>query len=120
LRSSTLKRAADLMDTGDFDTAFPVVAFAIRSSAPCAATSTAGRRCGTPEHYASRSPDLEPAYHDPAQLYWMTREVCVTKQPTFAGRAGSFVIDAMEAHDIDTPTDWRLAELKMQLANSGQ
>jgi pseudaminic acid cytidylyltransferase len=120
LRSSTLKRAADLMDTGDFDTVFPVVAFdypiqrALRRDMH---GRTAMRR---PEHYASRSQDLEPAYHDAAQFYWMTRQVCVTKQPTFAGRAGSFVIDAMEAQDIDTPTDWRLAELKMQLANSGQ
>ncbi|WAC60898.1 hypothetical protein [Brevundimonas sp. SL130] len=50
----------------------------------------------------------------------MTREVCLIKQPTFAGRGGSFVIDALEAQDIDTPTDWRLAELKMQLARPDQ
>ena len=50
----------------------------------------------------------------------MTREVCVTKQPIFAGRAGSFVIDEMEAQDIDTATDWRLAELKMQAAKLSQ
>ena len=67
-----------------------------------------------PEHYASRSQDLEPAYHDAGQFYWMRREVCLNKQPMFAGRAGSFVIDEMEAQDIDTLTDWRLAELKMQ------
>jgi CMP-N-acetylneuraminic acid synthetase len=48
----------------------------------------------------------------------MPREACLARQPTFAGRAGSFVIDEMEAQDIDTLTDWRLAELKMQLAAS--
>jgi N-acylneuraminate cytidylyltransferase len=120
LRSSTLRSAAALMDREGFDTVFPVVAFGYpiqRALRRDEAGRTAMRQ---PEHYASRSQDLEPAFHDAAQFYWMTREVCVTKQSIFAGRAGSFVIDAMEAQDIDTLTDWRLAELKMQLAMSGQ
>ncbi len=120
LRSSTLKRAADLMDTGDFDTVFPVVAFDYPIQRALRRDMHGRTSMRQPEHYASRSQDLETAYHDAAQFYWMTREVCVTKQPTFAGRAGSFVIDTMETQDIDTPTDWRLAELKMQLARSGQ
>lgn len=120
LRAATLKHGADLMDGGEFDTVFPVVAFGYpiqRALRRDEAGRTAMRQ---PEHYASRSQDLEPAYHDAAQFYWMTREVCVTRQSIFAGRAGSFVIDAMEAQDIDTLTDWRLAELKMQMAQSRQ
>lgn len=120
LRAATLKFGADLMDGGEFDTVFPVVAFDYpiqRALRRDEAGRTAMRQ---PEHYASRSQDLEPAYHDAAQFYWMTREVCVTRQSIFAGRAGSFVIDAMEAQDIDTLTDWRLAELKMQAARSSQ
>lgn len=120
LRAATLKFGADLMDGGEFDTVFPVVAFDYpiqRALRRDEAGRTAMRQ---PEHYASRSQDLEPAYHDAAQFYWMTREVCVTRQSIFAGRAGSFVIDAMQAQDIDTLTDWRLAELKMQAARSAQ
>ena len=33
---------------------------------------------------------------------------------------GLKTLAAMDAQDIDTPTDWRLAELKMQLARSAQ
>lgn len=120
LRASRLRHAAELMDREGFDTVFPVVAFGYpiqRALRRDAAGRTAMRQ---PEHYATRSQDLEPAFHDAAQFYWMTREVCVTRQSIFAGRAGSFVIDETEAQDIDTLTDWRLAELKMQLASSRQ
>jgi pseudaminic acid cytidylyltransferase len=120
VRASRLQFAADLMDREGFDTVFPVVAFGypIQRALRRDEKGLTGMR--HPEHYATRSQDLEPAYHDAAQFYWMTREVCVSRQPIFAGRAGSFVIDEMEAQDIDTLTDWRLAELKMQLARSAQ
>lgn len=120
LRAETLTHAAGVMDQGGFDTVFPVVAFGYpiqRALRRDAEGLTAMRQ---PEHYASRSQDLEPAFHDAGQFYWMTRQACLTKQPMFAGRAGSFVIDEMEAQDIDTLTDWRLAELKKQLAASAR
>ena len=114
LRPSTLKHAAGLMAAGDFDTVFPVVAFSYPIQRALRRDADGHTAMRQPEHYASRSQDLEPAFHDAGQFYWMTREVCLSKQPMFAGRAGSFVIDEMEAQDIDTLTDWRLAELKMQ------
>lgn len=118
LRASTLKRAADLMTSGGFDTVFPVVAFSYPIQRALRRDATGQTAMCEPRHYASRSQDLEPAFHDAGQFYWMTREACLARQPTFAGRAGSFVIDEMEAQDIDTLTDWRLAELKKQLAAS--
>lgn len=114
LRVSTLQRAADLMATGRFDTVFPVIAFGYPIQRALRRDQTGHTAMLQPEHYASRSQDLEPAFHDAGQFYWMTREVCLARRSMFAGRAGSFVIDEMEAQDIDTLTDWRLAELKMQ------
>ena len=114
LQASTLKHAASMMDEGGFDTVFPVVAFGSPIQRALRRDDAGRTEMRQPEHYASRSQDLEPAYHDAGQFYWMTREVCLNKQPMFAGRAGSFVIDEMDAQDIDTLTDWRLAELKMQ------
>ncbi|MNI88859.1 hypothetical protein D3C73_1461970 [compost metagenome] len=108
------------MGREDFDTVFPVVAFHYPIQRALRRDDEGRTAMFQPEHYASRSQDLEPAFHDAALFYWMTREVCVAKQSVFAGRAGSFVIDAMEAQDIDTLGDWRMAELKMQLAKSRQ
>lgn len=60
-----------------------------------------------PEHASTRSQDLEPAYHDAAQFYWMKYETGLRS----AHRYG-FVISELDAQDIDNEEDWRLAEIK--------
>lgn len=62
------------------------------------------------EHAETRSQDLEPAYHDAAQFYWM---------PFEKGLRGSekmgFEIPKHLAQDIDDEPDWKLAELKYRV-----
>jgi len=60
-----------------------------------------------PEYKTSRSQDLEPAYHDPGQFYWMSYE----KGLKGVNKIG-FEISAAQAQDIDTEEDWKLAEIK--------
>lgn len=115
LRPETLKAGADLMNTQGFDTVFPVTPHA----APIQRALRQGADGATgmlhPENYAVRSQDLEPTYYDPGQFYWMTAEACASRQPMFAGAAGSLILSPLEVQDIDTPDDWRLAELKFAL-----
>lgn len=118
LQADSLIRAYDLMQDEGFDTVFPVVAFDYPIQRALRRDPDGRTAMIQPEHYTSRSQDLEPAYHDAALFFWIRREACLAKQSAFAGKAGSFIIDAMQAQDIDTPMDWRLAELKMQLAKS--
>lgn len=63
-----------------------------------------------PEFRLSRSQDLEPAWHDAGQFYWITREALVQHGRLIAGRAGGYTLGPLDAVDIDTPDDWRLAE----------
>jgi N-acylneuraminate cytidylyltransferase len=68
-----------------------------------------------PEHYDSRSQDLEPVYHDAGQWYWLNVEkFLATRRLIGAGFAG-LPLSEMEAQDIDQEDDWALAELKFQL-----
>lgn len=68
-----------------------------------------------PEHYHSRSQDLEPVYHDAGQWYWLNVEkFLATPRLIGAGFAG-LLLSEMEAQDIDQEDDWALAELKFQL-----
>ena len=110
-----LKRGYDLFRSGDFDSVFPVVRFGSPIQRALRRDAAGHTAMLAPEHYASRSQDLEPAYHDAGQFYWMSAAACLAKTPTFSGRAGSFEVDETEVQDIDTPTDWRLAELKFQM-----
>jgi N-acylneuraminate cytidylyltransferase len=66
------------------------------------------------EHFAkTRSQDLEPAFFDAGMFYWMQFECGLNGTNRFA-----FEISELKTQDIDTPEDWRMAELKYKLINS--
>lgn len=63
-----------------------------------------------PEYRTARSQDLEVAWHDAGQFYWVSRDALLQHRRLIAGRAGGFELDALDAVDIDTAEDWALAE----------
>jgi N-acylneuraminate cytidylyltransferase len=63
-----------------------------------------------PEHKTTRSQDLEPAYHDAGQFYWMKAEKGLHGTNKYG-----FEIPETLAQDIDTEEDWKLAEQKYQM-----
>jgi N-acylneuraminate cytidylyltransferase len=67
-----------------------------------------------PEHYDSRSQDLEPAYHDAGQWYWLRTEKFLRTKELMGPHTAGVVISELETQDIDTEDDWALAELKFQ------
>lgn len=67
-----------------------------------------------PEHYDSRSQDLEPGYHDAGQWYWMRVERFLATEELMGPNCGALILSEMEAQDIDHEDDWALAELKYQ------
>ncbi len=68
-----------------------------------------------PEHYHTRSQDLEPAYHDAGQWYWLNVDKFLPTRELMGANSAALVLSAMEAQDIDNEDDWALAELKFQL-----
>ncbi len=64
----------------------------------------------TPEYFRSRSQDLEEAYQDAGQFYWedTTQE---WHDITFGSQSIPIVLPRYLVQDIDTPEDWRRAEL---------
>jgi N-acylneuraminate cytidylyltransferase len=65
-----------------------------------------------PEHYDSRSQDLEPAYHDAGQWYWMRVQPFLRTKELMGPNCTGLELSSMEAQDIDHEGDWALAELK--------
>ncbi|MGC9341957.1 MAG: pseudaminic acid cytidylyltransferase [Bacteroidales bacterium] len=66
------------------------------------------------EYTRTRSQDLEPAFHDAGQCYWFYFE-----KGMVAERKGAFEISELEAQDIDTFDDLKIAELKYSLRKQG-
>lgn len=63
-----------------------------------------------PEFLKTRSQDLEPAFHDAGQFYWMD----FNKALRGINKIG-FEIPEISTQDIDTDSDWQLTELKYKL-----
>lgn len=73
-----------------------------------------------PEHLNTRSQDLEPRYHDAGQFYWMNTNSFLKEQKILTGNSSAIIISSLEAQDIDTKTDWKLAEIKFKMMLNGQ
>ena len=64
-----------------------------------------------PEHRATRSQDLEPAYHDAGQFYWGRTSAFRERREMFSPESTPVILPRELVHDIDTPEDWANAEL---------
>lgn len=111
--AALLARGWELFSSGAYDSVFPVVRF---SSPIQRSLKLEGTRATMfwPEHYATRSQDLTPAYHDAGQFYWFDSAALKRKQRLWTDRSGALVISELEAHDIDSLEDWAIAECKYQ------
>jgi pseudaminic acid cytidylyltransferase len=67
-------------------------------------------RMVSPEAFATRSQDLEEAWHDAGQFYWATPSTWLSPGPVFSPKSVGIEIPRDRAIDIDTEEDWRLAE----------
>jgi len=77
----------------------------------------------TPEHYMSKSQDLEEAYQDAGQFYWTSRrrQKNSKNQVVFSEISIPIILPRYLVQDIDTLEDWKRAEFMYQaLKNSGE
>jgi N-acylneuraminate cytidylyltransferase len=68
-----------------------------------------------PEKLTVRTQDLEPHFHDAGQFYWLTSNSLLRDKKLITSRTMGIEISELEAHDIDSELDWKLAELKYSL-----
>ena len=77
----------------------------------------------TPEHYMTRSQDLEEAYQDAGQFYWTnrSRQKQSKNSVVFSDISIPIILPRHLVQDIDTFEDWRRAEYMYQaLKHSGE
>lgn len=115
LEEGDLRAALAMLDT------LPADRFVISLAAFPSAIERALRRDGAghahpvdPAMSQKRTQDLEPAYYDAGQFYAGRREAWLGPRAIFDG-AGSVVLPASRAVDIDTEEDWAMAERFAQL-----
>lgn len=70
-----------------------------------------------PELFNKRSQDLEEVWHDAGQFYWGSYKAWVSEIPVFSSKAKPIKLPRERTQDIDTPEDWRVAELLFQIGS---
>jgi N-acylneuraminate cytidylyltransferase len=73
-----------------------------------------------PENYFVRSQDLEPAFHDAGQFYWLRSGSFLEQKRFFCERTLGDEIPEFLVQDIDLEEDWRIAEIKFALMKGVQ
>jgi pseudaminic acid cytidylyltransferase len=67
-----------------------------------------------PEHYHTRSQDLEESYHDAGQFYWKNLKKKSNKN-MFSEDSISIILPRYLVQDIDTIEDWQIAEIMYEV-----
>lgn len=96
--------------TGTADYAFSVTSYAFPIQRSLRITPEGRVQMFYPEHYATRSQDLEEAYHDAGQFYWGTNEAWLAARQVFTEKSLPIYLLRKYVQDIDTPEDWSQAE----------
>ena len=67
-----------------------------------------------------RSQDLSPRFYDAGMFYFLKTDVMLEEMSITPKNTLGYVIDEAECQDIDTPDDWRMAELKYKILRKMQ
>lgn len=106
-----IQSAFQLLQHSNFTTVYPVVEFSYTIWRCLDMVEDGSMKRHWPEYENSRSQDLPKEYHDTGTFYWYK-----TKE-WLAGNiiVGGIIVDETSIQDIDTETDWKLAEMKYKL-----
>lgn len=109
LQADDVRAGLEMLDEGRSAYVFPVVAFASPIQRALRRKADGATAPLHPEYAATRTQDLELAYHDAGQFYWGDAEAWQQGLGLHThGR--TLVVPEWRAVDIDTPADWERAE----------
>lgn len=109
--SEKLANAVRIAEESDVDGVIPVVKFSFPPQRAFV-VENGKLKYKYPEFALARSQDLEPQYHDCGQFYVCRTEAFIRCGSMVAERVKPLVVPEEEVQDIDTPSDWNIAEIK--------
>ena len=111
LRADILSQALQQLSESDAAYAFSVTDFPFPIQRAVRINTDERVEAIWPENIAVRSQDLEEAFHDAGQFYWGTRDAFEQGVPIFSTASIPVRLPRYLVQDIDTPEDWKRAEL---------
>lgn len=110
MRAGDLRTGLDLLLAQHCDYVFPVTTFPAPIQRALRIDAEGRAQMFQPEHFHTRSQDLEVAFHDAAQFWWGRSSAWMAETPVYSPAAVPIRISRHRVQDIDSPEDWLRAE----------
>lgn len=123
VRAEDLHRGLQVLQESGAEYAFSVTTYPFPIQRAIRITADGRVEMFQPEHFHSRSQDLEEAWHDAGQFYWGRAAAWLAGKPLFSHDAAPVPLPRHRVQDIDTLEDWERAEWlfkAQQLAAGGR
>jgi len=117
--AADLQRGLQMLADSGSDFAFSVTSFAFPIQRAIKLTEEGRVQMFQPEHFNTRSQDLEQAFHDAGQFYWGRAAAWIADKPIFSSDAMPVILPRHRVQDIDTPEDWERAEWMFKALQTG-
>lgn len=112
--AARMKEAYDKMISEGVDAVFTVVAYSYPIQR-CLHIVDGKIGMKWPEYQSTRSQDLETIYHDAGQFYFARVQQLRIEKDLWMKNSVPLILPETEVQDLDTMTDWQLAEMKFNL-----
>jgi pseudaminic acid cytidylyltransferase len=116
LSSEDLSGALSHLQDSQADYCFPVTEYPSAIERAMRISESGRMQPFFPEFELVRTQDMEAAYYDAGQFYWGSSQAWLSN-PKIHSNGSGFVIPNWRVIDIDTPDDWKRAELMHRVIN---
>ncbi len=120
VQAEDLQCGFDVLQQSGADYAFSVTSYAFPIQRAIRITTAQRVEMFSPEYFNTRSQDLEEAFHDAGQFYWGRSDAWLAGRSLFSNAAAPVLLPRHRVQDIDTPEDWRRAELMFNTINHAE
>jgi N-acylneuraminate cytidylyltransferase len=110
IQVADIRRGLDLLQANDCSYAFAVTSYPFPIQRAIRINVEGRVEMLYPEHFHTRSQDLEEAWHDAGQFYWGQAQAWLEERVVFAKASVPVPLPRYRVQDIDTPEDWIRAE----------
>jgi pseudaminic acid cytidylyltransferase len=115
--AADIRRGQDILTRLGSDYAFAVTKYPFPIQRAIRITDEGRVEMLNPEHFNTRSQDLEEAYHDAGQFYWGRASAWLAGKVIFGPHAAAIQLPRYRVQDIDTLEDWQMAEYLFYAVN---
>ncbi|MBD5349214.1 MAG: pseudaminic acid cytidylyltransferase [Bacteroides sp.] len=113
--AARLCEGAAIIENGNAKAAFTCVAYSYPTQRCLVIGADGCVSMKYPQYAKSRSQDLERTYHDAGQFYFCSVAEFEKYGTLWVPDTFPVLLPELEVQDLDTPTDWKIAEIKYRL-----